>query len=159
MKGRGMSPDTIESTFIGLTLAVLAILASAVMTHLGSAWRWLRYGFAAGEMDGRKAACVFVFGGLLLYGGFQLFSRSRVIPIPAIYLQIIGLIGWSLFGYGAVVWQASIMAAGKPEARRAARVYIWGMVLVALACAVAVGYLRPFHSVVVARAPHHCEAP
>ena len=83
-----MSPDTIESAFIGLSLAVMAVLASAIMTHIDSAWYWMRDGFNAGEQHGRKAASVFIFVGLLLYGGLQLFTRSREIPLPHGAIQI-----------------------------------------------------------------------
>lgn len=152
-----MSPDTIESAFIGLSLAVMAVLASAIMTHIDSAWHWLRYGFRAGEQHGRKAASVFIFFGLLLYGGLQLFTRSREIPLPAGSIQIAGFIGWSLFGYGAIVWQASVIAATSEAARKVARIYLWGMVLTAFGCAAIVGALRPFHSVVMVHPAYKCD--
>jgi len=154
-----MTPDTIESAFIGLSLAVMAVLASAVMTHMESAWLWLTRGFAAGEQHGRKAASVFVFLGLLLYGMLQLVTRSRDIPLPPMAVQVTGLAGWSLFGYGAIVWQASIMASVSDTAHKAARVYLWGMVITAFACAAIVGALRPFHSVVMVSPAYGCNAP
>ena len=154
-----MSPDTIESAFIGLSLAVMAVLASAIMTHVQSAWAWMTQGFAAGEQHGRKAASVFIFFGLLLYGVLQLITRSRYVPLPPMVIQVTGLIGWSLFGYGAIVWQASVMAATSGLAYKVARIYLWGMVMTALACAVIVGALRPFHSVVMVSPAYNCAAP
>lgn len=152
-----MSPDTVESAFIGLTLAVMSVLASAIMSHVGSAWNWLRYGFSAGEQAGRKGASVFIFSGLLMYGVFQMISRSSETPVPAIYQQTLGFVAWSLFGYGAIVWHASVLAASSNQSKRAARIYLWGMVATALACVVTVGALRPFHSVVVTQSAPDCE--